>query len=134
MSLLNLRTIAPLAAAALLAPAAFAQNTYQAGAFTIDGGGTTRVAAGVYEIGLTLGQPDAAAPVASGTYQLAGGFWPGVGVCRPDINGDGQVNVADFLAFLALYSAGDLRADFTGNGSVAVDDFLAFLAAYSAGC
>jgi hypothetical protein len=54
--------------------------------------------------------------------------------CRPDINGDGQVNVADFLAFLSLYSAGDARADFTGDGQVNVGDFLAFLSAFAAGC
>jgi hypothetical protein len=54
--------------------------------------------------------------------------------CRPDINGDGQVNVADFLAFLQLYAAGDTRADFNNDSQVNVQDFLAFLAAYAAGC
>jgi uncharacterized membrane protein len=54
--------------------------------------------------------------------------------CRPDVNGDGTVNVADFLAFLQLYSAADNRADFDNNGSVNVADFLAFLALFAAGC
>jgi hypothetical protein len=54
--------------------------------------------------------------------------------CRPDVNGDGRVNVADFLAFLSLYAAGDPRADFNASGGIDVSDFLAFLAAYSAGC
>jgi hypothetical protein len=54
--------------------------------------------------------------------------------CAVDINGDSQVNVADFLAFLQLYSAGDARADFNRDSQVNVADFLAFLAAYAAGC
>jgi hypothetical protein len=54
--------------------------------------------------------------------------------CGVDINGDGQVNVGDFLAYLQLYASGDPRADFTGDGQVNVQDFLAFLAAYAAGC
>jgi hypothetical protein len=59
---------------------------------------------------------------------------PGAAVCAVDINGDGSVNVADFLAYLALYSAGDPRADFNADGSVNVADFLAYLAAYALGC
>jgi hypothetical protein len=54
--------------------------------------------------------------------------------CAPDVNGDGTVNVADFLAFLQIYAAGDARADFNHDGQVNVADFLAFLAAYAAGC
>jgi hypothetical protein len=54
--------------------------------------------------------------------------------CPPDINGDGSVNIADFLAFLQLYSSGAAAADFNGDGQVNVTDFLAFLAAYAAGC
>jgi hypothetical protein len=54
--------------------------------------------------------------------------------CRVDLNDDGQVNVADFLAFLQLYAAGDTRADINADSQVNVGDFLAFLAAYAAGC
>jgi endonuclease/exonuclease/phosphatase family metal-dependent hydrolase len=54
---------------------------------------------------------------------------------RPaDFNGDGIVNVADYLAFLAAYSVGDLRVDFTGDGMIDVGDYLAFLGEYSTGC
>jgi hypothetical protein len=65
-------------------------------------------------------------------------FWDDIQLtqqtCRVDINGDGQVNVQDFLAFLQLYAAGDTRADFNQDGQINVQDFLAFLAAYAAGC
>jgi hypothetical protein len=54
--------------------------------------------------------------------------------CRADINGDGTVNVSDFLAFLQLYAAGDPRADMNGSGSVNVQDFLAYLQLFAAGC
>jgi hypothetical protein len=56
------------------------------------------------------------------------------GACFADINGVNGVNVADFLAFLQLYAAGDARADFNNDCGVNVQDFLAFLQAYSAGC
>jgi hypothetical protein len=54
--------------------------------------------------------------------------------CQADTNGDGQVNVSDFLAYLSLYAAGDPRADINGSGAVNVSDFLAYLALYAHGC
>jgi hypothetical protein len=57
-----------------------------------------------------------------------------VAVCAADFNGDGQVNIQDFLAFLSGYSSADPRADFTSDGQINVQDFLAFLQAYAAGC
>jgi hypothetical protein len=64
----------------------------------------------------------------SGTLTLAGPS------CRADVNGDGAVNISDFLAFLQLYAAGDPRADINGTGGVNVQDFLAFLQLFAAGC
>jgi hypothetical protein len=58
----------------------------------------------------------------------------GSGSCRADINGDGQVNLQDFLAFLQAYAAGLPVADFNGDGQVNIQDFLAFLSAFAAGC
>jgi hypothetical protein len=54
--------------------------------------------------------------------------------CVADMNGDGQVNVQDFLLFLQLFSAGDSRADVNGTGDINVQDYLAYLQLYSAGC
>jgi hypothetical protein len=117
----------------MLAPAAHAQ-VLDVSWYTIDGGGGTSTG-GPWSLSATIGQPDAGGPMTGGSFSLSGGFWPGAGpTCRPDINGDGQVNVSDFLAFLSLYSAGSTRADFNADGQVNVQDFLAFLAAYSAGC
>jgi len=42
--------------------------------FTLDGGGATSIAGGVYSIGGTVGQPDAGR-ASGGTYALLSGFW-----------------------------------------------------------
>ena len=54
--------------------------------------------------------------------------------CRADINGDGEINTQDFLAYLNLWTAGDAGADFDGNGTVNTQDFLIFLNEWTAGC
>jgi hypothetical protein len=58
----------------------------------------------------------------------------GISPCPTDINGDGTVNVNDYLAFLSLYAAGDHRVDFTNDGYVNIQDYLAFLALFARGC
>jgi hypothetical protein len=50
------------------------------------------------------------------------------------MNGDGQVNLQDFLAYLNFYASGDARADMNGDNAVNVQDFLSFLSLYAAGC
>jgi hypothetical protein len=58
----------------------------------------------------------------------------GTAVCTADFNGDGQINVADFLAFLSAYSAGAAAADLNADGQINISDFLAYLSGYAAGC
>jgi len=55
-------------------------------------------------------------------------------VCAPDIDGDGQLTIFDFLAFQNLFDDGDLAADFDGDGELTIFDFLAFQNAFDAGC
>ncbi len=51
-----------------------------------------------------------------------------------DINGDGVLDLFDFLAFQSAFDAGDLLiADFDDDGSLTVFDFLAFQTAFDAG-
>jgi subtilisin family serine protease len=50
-----------------------------------------------------------------------------------DLDGNGVVNVQDFLLFLRLFAAADPRADTDGDGAVGVRDFLAFLQIYATG-
>ncbi len=55
-------------------------------------------------------------------------------VCKPDLTGDGIVDVLDFFEFIRLFNAGDPAADLTGNGIVDVLDFFEFIRLFDAGC
>jgi WD40 repeat protein len=57
-----------------------------------------------------------------------------VETCSADMNGDGSLNIQDFLAFLTAYAAGSPQADFTGDSLITIADFLSFLSAFAAGC
>jgi hypothetical protein len=65
----------------LLASVALAQEggPYDLSWSTVDGGGQTFSSGGAYELGGTIGQPDAGC-MEGGSYSLCGGFWPGSGV------------------------------------------------------
>ncbi|MFI4917812.1 MAG: GC-type dockerin domain-anchored protein [Phycisphaerales bacterium JB060] len=54
--------------------------------------------------------------------------------CRPDLDGDGQLTIFDFLAFQNLFDAGDLQADFDGDRDLTIFDFLAFQNEFDTGC
>ena len=54
--------------------------------------------------------------------------------CRVDLDGDGVLDIFDFLAFGNLFDAGDPRADFDGDGVLDIFDFLAFGNEFDAGC
>ena len=53
-------------------------NGYDLSWYTIDGGGGTFSSGDGYQLGGTIGQPDASAPMAGEGFTLIGGFWPGV--------------------------------------------------------
>lgn len=63
----------------LAAPRASSQSggAYELTWNTIDGGGITFATGGSYQLGGTIGAPDAGA-MGGGAYALAGGFWSGV--------------------------------------------------------
>jgi hypothetical protein len=107
---------------------------------TIDSGGTTFATGGAFELGGTIGQPDANVQgLSAGTYELRGGFWPGtdpvqVPTCPADIapsGGNGVVDVDDLLAVINSWGAcAACAADIApagGNGFVDVDDLLAVI-------
>jgi hypothetical protein len=54
--------------------------------------------------------------------------------CRADIDGDGGLDLFDFLAFVNLHNAGDAKADFDDDGVLTLFDFLAYTNAFNAGC
>jgi hypothetical protein len=55
-------------------------------------------------------------------------------VCIPDLNGDGVLDLFDFLTFTNLFNAGDPLADFNSDGVFDLFDFLAFVNAFNDGC
>jgi hypothetical protein len=74
-------TLAALLALFLLVGAAVQAQTgggYDLTWNTLDGGGATFSAGGVYQLGGTLGQPEAG-QLSGGGYALSGGFWVGGG-------------------------------------------------------
>lgn len=63
------------------------------------------------------------------------GAWSvSIAPCPADFDGNGTVEVQDFLAFLNAYASGEARADVNADGDVNVQDFLAFLSLYAAAC
>jgi hypothetical protein len=54
--------------------------------------------------------------------------------CYADCNGDGVVNIFDFLCFQGLVTTGNPAADCNGDGSVNIFDFLCFQGAVTQGC
>lgn len=54
--------------------------------------------------------------------------------CRVDLDGDGDVDTADFLAFLNAWAGGWSLGDWDGNTRLDTRDFLAYLNDWVAGC
>jgi hypothetical protein len=54
--------------------------------------------------------------------------------CYPDLDGNGTLELFDFLSFVNLFNAADPTADCDGNGSLDLFDFLCFTNAFNAGC
>ena len=103
--------------------------------YTIDGGGGTSSGGGFEVVG-TIGQHDAGPANTGGSFQLVGGFWGAFtqGGCPADIDGNGVLNIFDFLAYQTAFSNNDPRADMDGNGTLNIFDFLAYQTAFGVGC
>jgi hypothetical protein len=54
--------------------------------------------------------------------------------CLADVDGNGELDVFDFLEFQNLFSAGDGRADCDASGRLDIFDFLCFTNLYAGGC
>lgn len=55
-------------------------------------------------------------------------------VCVPDCDGNGNLNILDFVCFQGLFSSGDPKADVNGDCVLNILDFVAFQGAFVAGC
>ncbi len=56
------------------------------------------------------------------------------GDCYADFNGDGVLDLFDFLGFVNEFNAGSDAADCDGDGDLSLFDFLCFVNAFNAGC
>jgi hypothetical protein len=56
------------------------------------------------------------------------------GGCYPDVDGDGELSIDDFIAFQTLFALGDAGADCDGNGVLDIDDFICFQTLFALGC
>ena len=54
--------------------------------------------------------------------------------CAADVNGDGVLNVLDFVAFQGLWQAADPGADCDQNGQFNILDFVCYQQLFQAGC
>ena len=95
-----------------------AVGNYHVNWYTIDGGGGTS-AGGQYKMTGTIGQPDAGYSE-GGSYETAGGFWPGGPLCFVDF--------PDFALFANywLETGPDLPADLDGDNDVDLNDLKMF--------
>ncbi|MEQ8317301.1 MAG: GC-type dockerin domain-anchored protein [Phycisphaerales bacterium] len=62
------------------------------------------------------------------------GFVDGSTKCRADCDGNGRLDIFDFLCFQNLFASGDLAADLDGDGRLSIFDFLEFQNQFAAGC
>ena len=130
-----------LGAVLIAAQAALAQ--YDLSWWTVDGGGQMFSTGGTFQLGGTIGQPDASQTVMTGgSFQLIGGFWAVAAPTPGDMNCDGVINFLDINPFVlaltgeAAYNAAFpncnfLNGDVNGDGSVNFLDINPFVSLLS---
>ncbi len=105
--------------------------------WTIDGGGITFATSGTFNLGGTIGQPDASNALTGGTFSLTGGFWftPACIPTNGDVDGNGCVDDADLLQVLFAFGAtGANLADVNCDALVDDADLLIVLFNFGSGC
>ena len=112
-----------------------ADDSYDLSWYTVDGGGEMWSTGSDFELGGTIGQPDAG-EMWGGTFTLTGGFW--FGIMPGDCDQDGDVDLGDFADFEACLEGpgGGLGPgcgcfDFDTSGDVDLSDFAGFQEAFT---
>lgn len=102
---------------------------------TTDGGGVLSSAGGTAVLSGTVGQFDAGPRMTGGTFELAGGFWPGAarGPIPGDCDSNGVVQLDDFACFTVCFTGLDgvytsecSMFDLDFDGDVDADDYAGF--------
>jgi hypothetical protein len=104
--------------------------------WTIDSGGEIWSTGGDFELGGTIGQPDAGT-MTGGAFELTGGSWATPPCwCMSDVNNDGLRNgldVQEFIACLLVGGAGCACADLYADGLLDLNDMTVFVSDLLAG-
>jgi hypothetical protein len=110
---------------------------------TFDSGGDVGIAAGVYVLSGTAGQPDAGVLIAA-PYECQSGFWNTDATGEPpcyancdESTGSPVLTANDFQCFLNRYAAAEPYANCdhsTGTPMLTANDFQCFLNSYAVGC
>ncbi|CUU36019.1 hypothetical protein DCOP10_116176 [Armatimonadetes bacterium DC] len=134
-----MRTLMMCAILTMLMSVACAQSGggYDLSWWTIDGGGITFATGGSFNMGGTVGQPDASNALTGGGYSLTGGFWftPACVATNGDVDGNGCVDDADLLTVLFNFGAtGANPADVNCDAIVDDADLLIVLFNFGSGC
>jgi hypothetical protein len=122
-------------AIASLSAIALAAHAFDLTWQTIDGGGGTSSSLDLTLTG-TIGQADAAPILSGGSFELQGGFWPGIATgtrlpsCLGDLDRSGTVDQTDLAILLGAWNTGD--ADLDGDGNTAQADLAIILGAWGA--
>jgi len=121
----------------LLYASAQSGGGYDLSWWTIDGG-VTFATGGAFNLGGTVGQPDASHALTGGAFSLTGGFWfaPCL-ISNGDVDGNGCIDDADLLAVLfAFGNSGEVlgREDVNCDGVVDDADLLQVLFNFGRGC
>jgi hypothetical protein len=61
-------------------------------------------------------------------------YWAAEGGCIADCNGNGSLNILDFVCFQQKFQAGEQSADINGDGNLNILDFVAFQQKFQQGC
>ena len=137
----GLLAVLVLGAATLLTTAARAQSGggYDLSWWTIDGGGITFATGGTFNLGGTVGQPDASNALTGGAFSLTGGFWfmPPCIAHNGDVDANGCIDDADLLAVLFAFGntgSGLGRVDVNCDQVVDDADLLQVLFNFGSGC
>jgi hypothetical protein len=103
---------------------------------TTDGSGVAPVAALLNAaVGAGESVTATATEVASGyTSEFSACVTATAASCAADFNGDGVVDLFDYLDFVSVFADGGAQADFNADTVVDFFDYLDFVAAFSAGC
>jgi hypothetical protein len=122
----------------LLAAPALAQSVFDVNWWTTDGGGQSSSIGGGFELGGTIGQPDAGTTTSvGGSFQLVGGFWAAPPCwCLSDINNDGARDGRDVQGFVDCITAGGSNcacADVLTDGVLDMADVAVFVSGLVAG-